>query len=51
MTAKGIIHFNDSTSLEYKDCDIVYTDYGLMMLGIEGKLFIPYGSIKFASEK
>lgn len=48
---KGTVHFQDGSTLEYKNTEIIYTDNGMIMNGTEGKIFIPYGSIKMISEK
>lgn len=48
---KGIIHFNDGSTLKYKNIEIKYSETGIFTNGEEGKLFIPYCSVKFISEE
>ena len=49
--AKGLLHFNNDDTLEYKDCETKYTDNGIIFSAEEGKIFVPYGGIKFITEE
>ena len=49
---KGRIHFNDGSCMDLTDIvNVWFDDYGVHTNALDGKLFIPYGSIKFISEE
>lgn len=47
---KGTIYFNSGKELDYNSV-IEYRETGIFLFGDEGKIFVPYCSMEYVTEK